>query len=288
MFESALSRLRSGLLVTVFDTSDRIQHMFWRYTEPGHPARSGGASREQNRIIEAMYVRLDALVGKIKGKLGRGDVLIVLSDHGFKSFERGISLNSWLYENGYLALKDGKNESGEWFQDVDWERTKAYAMGLGGLFLNRKGREAKGVVGPEEAPRLKKEIAEKLEALADPGNGKRAIVRVHDRDEVYKGPYVENGPDLIVGYEVGYRASWDSVTGKVGGPVFEANTKCWSGDHCIEPARVPGVFFSNWKCPADHPGLLDMAPTVLRLLGVEPPAYMDGKSLDLEPPEQGV
>ena len=200
--------------------------------------------------------------------------------HGFKPFRRCLGLNSWLHANGYLALKEGKTESREWFQDVDWSKTRAYALGLGGLFLNVKGREAKGIVEPGDVQALKTEIRTKLQKLPDPETGRTAISRVYEREEVHNGPYVENGPDLIIGYKVGYRTSWDSVTGVVSDQIFEDNKKRWSGDHCILPGAVPGVFFSNWKFEAHRPGLVDMAPTVLKLFGMEPPAYMDGKALE--------
>ena len=64
-----------------------------------------------------------------------GDLLFVISDHGFNSFRRGVNLNSWLHANGYLTLKDGKDGSAEWLRDVDWSRTKAYAFGLGGIYV---------------------------------------------------------------------------------------------------------------------------------------------------------
>jgi predicted AlkP superfamily phosphohydrolase/phosphomutase len=261
MLFHAWAKTKRGLLVTVFDTTDRIQHMFWRY-------RAQPSTKPDP--IEELYVRMDALIGRVREKLKKKDALIILSDHGFKPFGRGVSLNSWLHANGYLALKDGKVESAEWFQDVDWERPK-------------------GIVGPDEAKPLKAEIAERLMKLVDPETGLPVISRIYDSVEVHRGPYVENGPDLIIGYREGYRVSWDSVTGKVGGAAVEDNEKCWSGDHCIDPELVPGVFFSNWKLEPDGtPGLVDMAPTVLTLFGVEPPEYMDGKAYSLSQSAEGM
>jgi predicted AlkP superfamily phosphohydrolase/phosphomutase len=203
-----------------------------------------------------------------------------MSDHGFKSFRRGVNLNSWLLRNGYLSLKEGKTGSGEWFSDVDWDRTRAYGLGLGGLYLNLRGREAKGVVAPgEEALRLKAELSGKLTGLRDGTNGPTAITRVYDKDMVYTGPYRDNAPDLVIGYGEGYRASWDGVTGIVNGVIFEDNAKAWSGDHCIDPALVPGVFFSSLKIRESDPSIMDIAPTALELFGLEPPAHMDGRGL---------
>jgi len=231
-------------------------------------------------VIEDLYVRMDDLIGRVRRRMGEREVLIVMSDHGFKAFRRGVNLNSWLLANGYLALKEGRAESREWFQDVDWTRTKAYALGLGGIYLNLVGREAKGIVPRgEEAERLKRELKEKLEGLRDGEPGEVAIARIYISTEIYRGPYVDNAPDLVVGYADGYRASWDSVTGVVNDVVFDDNTKAWSGDHCVDPALVPGVFFSDMRVNTSAPSIIDIGPTVLRLFGVPAPPYMDGVSL---------
>jgi predicted AlkP superfamily phosphohydrolase/phosphomutase len=209
-----------------------------------------------------------------------------MSDHGFASFRRGVNLNSWLFLNGYLTVKEGKKGSGEWFKDVDWERTRAYALGLAGLYINQKGREAKGVVQPGEETRdLKAELTRKLGGLRDSQAGEIAITEVYDRDKIYAGPYQNNAPDLIIGYNQGYRASWDSVTGKASGTVFEDNEKAWSGDHCIDPRHVPGVFFSNRKINRKSPSIMDIAPSVLQLFGLPVPAHMDGRPF-LAPAEE--
>lgn len=163
---------------------------------------------------------------------------------------------------------------------MDWERTRAYALGLGGVYLNLRGREAKGVVTPgEDAAGLKAELVRKLAGLKDSAGGSTAILRVYDRDSVYAGPFKDNAPDLIIGYNEGYRASWDGVTGIVNAVVFEDNTKAWSGDHCIDPALVPGVFFSNRKIRTKDPSIMDIAPTALELFGLAPPPHMDGRGL---------
>lgn len=222
---------------------------------------------------------MDGLVGRVLEKMRENDVLAVMSDHGFNSFRRGVNLNSWLHLNGYLHLKDGK-AAGEWFKGVDWTKTKAFAIGLGGIFLNMKGREAKGIVEPgEQADALKKELMQKLSGLKDDETGEVGINALYDSALVYSGPYRDNAPDIIVGYNAGYRASWDSVTGTVTEVVFDDNTKSWSGDHCIDPSLVPGVFFSNRKMRGENVHMMDVAPTVLDVFGIPAPTYMDGTSL---------
>jgi predicted AlkP superfamily phosphohydrolase/phosphomutase len=280
MFFVALDRLRKGTLTCVFDGVDRIQHMFWRYIEKGHPAARGRSGSEHADAIEKIYRHSDELVGKVMARLRRDDMLMVVSDHGFASFRRGVNLNAWLLSKGWLALKEGGNGTAEWLRDVDWSRTKAYALGLTGMFLNIEGREGKGIVKPgEDAARVKAEIMAALKGLRDTGTGETAVNEAFDTAKLYSGPYLPNAPDLIIGFNAGYRTSWDGATGVVSGPVFEDNTKAWSGDHCIDPRLVPGVLFASRKIDRKDPALVDIAPTVLRLFGLDPPAHMDGKPL---------
>jgi predicted AlkP superfamily phosphohydrolase/phosphomutase len=280
MLFNAISKTKRGVVACVFETTDSIQHMFFRYLDRSHTALKTARSQMSAQVIEDLYRRMDEMIGRVREQLHERSALIVMSDHGFKPFRRGVNLNSWLLRNGYLALKEGTEKSGEWFDKVDWSRTKAYALGLGGIYLNLRSRESGGIVSPgEEAGSLKRELKEKLSGLVDSESGNRAINAVFDREEIYKGPYRENAPDLIVGYGVGYRASWDSVKGVAGGPVFEDNLKAWSGDHCIDPAVVPGVFFCSRKTSRDDPSIWDIAPTALDLFGIPVPPHMDGRSL---------
>ncbi len=280
MFFNALDKTRRGLCVCVFDITDRMQHLFWRYLDHKHPANRDKDTENFKDAIERLYVNMDGLVGRVLEQVNDNDVLVIMSDHGFNSFRRGVNLNSWLYLNGYLCLKDGEEAGEEWFKGVDWGRTKAFALGLGGVYLNLQGREAHGIVERgEEAEKLKKELAGKLTGLKDDEIGEIGINKIYDSAEVYAGPYKGNAPDLIIGYNAGYRASWDSVTGRVTETVFDDNTKSWSGDHCIDPSLVPGVFFCNRKLQADDVHIMDVAPTALEIFGIPVPGYMDGKSL---------
>jgi predicted AlkP superfamily phosphohydrolase/phosphomutase len=269
MFFAGLERLRSGALVCVFDATDRIQHMCWRQSENG---AAGSA-------IEQLYAHNDALLGRVMAKLGPDDVLLVLSDHGFTAFRRGVNLNSWLLANGYLSLKPGASGSSEWLRDVDWTRTRAFALGLTGMFLNLQGRESGGIVSRDQVASLKTEIISRLSGLEDTETGDVAIREVFDTARLYSGPYAANAPDFLIGYNSGYRISWDSATGVVSGPVFEDNRKAWSGDHSVDPRLVPGVLFSSRRIQSADPALIDIAPTALRLFGIEPPKYMEGVSL---------
>lgn len=280
MFFAALDRLDVGTLACVFDATDRVQHMFWRYLDVGHPAARGRDSSPHENAIEKLYQRNDELLGRVLRRLGDRDVLMVLSDHGFSSFRRGVNLNCWLRDEGYLALKQGASGASDWLRDVDWSATRAYALGLAGIYLNLEGRERSGVVpAGTAAADLRRELARKLSGLVDPETGDVAINKVVESKQLYAGPYVVNAPDLLVGYNAGYRVSWNGATGIVAGPVFQDNVKPWSGDHCIDPRLVPGVFFCNRPINRPDPALVDIAPTVLGLFGIDPPPHMEGRPL---------
>lgn len=284
MLFDALEKTRKGVCVCVFDTTDRVQHMFWRYLEDDHPAARQVPRDARPKIIEDLYQRMDNLVGRVMKQIDPETLLLVVSDHGFKSFAREVNLNAWLHQNGYLALQPGKSESRDWFEDVDWSRTRAYTMGLNGLYLNLRGRESHGIVGPgAEADALKEELRSKLNGLVDPSSQRVGITGMFDCDAVYAGPYVENAPDLIVGYGNGFRASWDSVTGRVTGETFRDNIKAWSGDHCVDPRLVPGVLFCNHKIADEKPAIVDVAPTMLKAFGLQLPTQFDGKPWTVAP-----
>ncbi|MFT5199516.1 MAG: putative AlkP superfamily phosphohydrolase/phosphomutase, partial [Planctomycetota bacterium] len=207
-------------------------------------------------------------------------VLMVISDHGFCSFRRGVNLNTWLRDEGYLVLKEGADVSGDWFESVDWSRTRAFTLGLTGIFLNRKGRERQGTVEPgAEAQALCLEIKSKLERLCDPKTGEEVLNSVFVTRDVHSGPYADLAPELLIGYKRGYRHSWDCATGAVSKQVFTDNTKSWSGDHCVDPRLVPGVFWCNREINTETPNLMDIAPTVLDQFGVDVPGYMMGAPL---------
>ena len=275
MFTQALDKTRRGVVACVFDTSDRVQHMFFRHLKELDGSDGRGRYGE---TIRQLYQRMDLLVGKAMAHVDPETILFVLSDHGFCSFRRGVNLNSWLVQNGYMHLKSGQPSSGPYFQGVDWSKTRAYTLGLGGLYLNMAGRESKGIVRPgAEAETLKRELIARLAKLPDPASGQIAINEVYAASDLYKGPYLEHAPDLIAGYSDGYRTSWDAAVGKVTAEVFEDNKKAWSGDHSVDPTIVPGVLFCNRSLDATDPGIEDLAPTALELFGVPIPAWMEGK-----------
>jgi len=282
MFFDSLNNIKHGLCLCVFDGTDRIQHAFWRQMDENHPAHNGKFTASKTSAIEEIYKHADKFLEKIMKQYNEKDTLImIISDHGFNGFRYGVDLNRWLEENGYLKLKEeGRNKKN--LSGVDWSKTRAFAMGLSGIFLNIKGRESKGIVDSKtEASALREEIAGKLRQLNDPIRNQQAVKQVYNAQKIYSGPYKNNAPDLIVGYQVGYRASWETAVGQVTEQIFHDNIKAWSGDHCIDHSLVPGVLFCNHKINDERPRLMDIGPTVLNMFGVEVPAHMDGRQLDV-------
>ena len=279
MLLRSLDRFEGGLLYCLFDTPDRVQHMFWRYRDPAHPLHVDGSMA---RVVEDQYRRSDLMVGHALEAADDRTLVIALSDHGFGPFRRAVHLNTWLLENGLLALKPGLGPgegAGDLLRGVDWSRTRAYSLGLGGIYLNLRGREADGIVDPADSARLKAEIARGLNGLVDPADGSTSIRGVKAREEVYSGPFVDEAPDLVVHFSRGYRASSSTSMGGVAESAFEDNRKKWSGDHIIDPSLVPGVLFLDRPFRGEAPRLEDLAPTILEALGAPKGIAMEGSSL---------
>jgi len=282
MLDLELARFDHGLLYCLFDTPDRLQHLFWRFLEPDHPANAAGFDPRYRNAIADHYRHLDGIVERVAGAANPETLVIVLSDHGSTSFRRGVHLNGWLLQQGFLALKDGArpgHETGEFFREVDWSRTKAYALGLGGIYLNRRGREAQGIVSPENAEVVAASIKNSLRGLPDPKSGRPAVRDVKLKEEIYHGPAMTEAPDLLALFERGYRASWTTGLGGIGDGLFEDNTRRWSGDHIVDPELVPGVLFLSRPFSTTAPRMIDLAPTILDALGVPAGPDMEGASL---------
>ena len=282
------------LYVQVFDFTDRVGHMLWRLHDPGHPLFDARLAELYAGEIPRSYERMDRIVGEARQRIGPKTALIVCSDHGFTSFRRGINYNTWLVKNGFMSLRQGsstggktledlfdKGEMGGFFRYVDWSRTRAYAMGLGSIYINLMGREPRGIVVPgRDYEETRASIARKLEDLVDPETGEKPVARVYRREEIYSGYNPRLIPDLRAANSAHYRIGWQASLGEVPPQVFEDNLKAWSGDHCSnDPALVPGVLFSSARLAGGDPGIADIYPTVLDLLGVPPVGGIDGRSL---------
>ena len=258
MFYDALDAHDSDVVVGVFVQTDRVAHMFYRGIDPQHPLYEETDAEARN-AIHWIYREADRVLGETMQRMDPEDRLIVLSDHGFAPFRRAVNLNRWLADEGLLVLKDQKEESAVGFTSVDWSRTRAYALGLNSLFINRSGREAHGIVSEDEAVQIKQQIISSLPGLQDPETGLQAVRNVFDGELLYPGNANNDAPDLVVGYEPGFRASWQTTLGGVPVSLVDDNNKKWSGDHCITPEAVPGVLFTSFEPEIPLGSLQDIA-----------------------------
>ncbi len=280
------------LFVQIYEFPDRVEHCFWRFLDPQHPAYDAVKAAVWAPAVERTLEKMDAIVGDAMKKLGPEDILIVLSDHGFTTWRRSVNYNTWLVQNGFMTLKGGDGSrtadlemlfgQGEFWPNIDWTKTKAYAMGLGDIYINLKGREGQGCVSPgAEYETVRDEIKKRLVTLVDPKTGQRAVSRIFTREEAYGSFDADVIPDLFVTNTAGTRIGWQGSLGVVSKEIFEDNNQIWSGDHCsLDPAVVPGILFANRPLPKDkQPWIADVPATIYHVLEVTPPEKLDGVPL---------
>jgi len=284
MLDFALDRFEPGDATFVYFSDIDLQcHMLWRHGDPKHPdaphhpAYDPAVSPAHAHDIENLYRDVDTALGHIRERLPADTLLIVMSDHGFQPYTRKLHLNAWLRDQGYLVMKDGKRTGHILTGDVDWSKTRAYGVGFNGLYLNRKGREAEGIVSADEADALMTEISAKLAALEDPKDGTPVVLEMFRSSEIYSGPRTAEAPDLVVGYNVGYGCSDESTLGEITEAVIEDNTSRWSGNHLMSPNVVPGILLVNRKLSKDGFDLTDVTASVLAHYGIKPLPGMTGE-----------
>jgi predicted AlkP superfamily phosphohydrolase/phosphomutase len=281
MLDYELGRFDQGLLFFYFSNADQRQHMFWRLTDTGHPAYNESLAARFGDVIARTYGEMDKALDAALAKVDKDTVILVMSDHGFNTFRRGFNLNTWLLREGYHRLKrPWKQEESALFDNSDWSKTRAYGVGLNSLYINERGREGEGTVaaGPDK-DNLVREIAAKLEALTDPLTGERPILKAFISKDTYRGANVSSAPEIVLGFNRGYRISWQSPLGGFPKEVLENNTQKWSGDHMSAPDVLPGIAFSNRKFTADAPALHDLTASVLGVFGVDKPEDMIGRNV---------
>jgi predicted AlkP superfamily phosphohydrolase/phosphomutase len=286
-----LSKPHWDLLVGVIESTDRVQHMMYRLIDPTHPMYDAALASRFGDSILRVYRRADQFVDQVMDIVGPDTTVLVVSDHGFHSWRKAVNLNTWLVQNGYMTLQgqapaekklDDLFGGAEFFENVDWSRTRAYAMGLGQIYFNLRGREARGIVSPgPEYTALADELSAKLvRDLVDPETKQHIVRAVYKRDDVYSGEYLADASDLQVGFDDGYRVSWQTTLGGAPAGIVYPNPKKWSGDHGgYDYAATAGVLLSNRPILTTSPRIIDIAPTVLQFFRVGVPPGTDGKAL---------
>jgi len=281
LFEYELRRFESGLWFHYFSSTDQRQHMFMRLIDKTDPFYDRDLAAKYGNVIEHVYSEMDRVLARAVSRVDSNTLLMVMSDHGFMPFRRSFNLNTWLLLNGYMRLVDPTmQESPEFFSNTDWSGTKAYALGLNGLYINVKGREGKGIVESQaEKQSLIEELASKLEKVIDPLTGGRVITRAYIARQFYHGPMVDQAPDIIVGYNKGYRASWATPLGRAPRDIFENNESKWGADHCMDPEFLPGILLTNRKIRAANPALYDLTATILSAFDIKNSPEMIGQNI---------
>jgi len=268
MWYAALEEHNTELVVAVFVQTDRVSHMFYRGLDENHPLFDK-TTKTVRGAVRWIYQEADRVLGETLKRLDPEDKLIVLSDHGFAPFRKAVHLNRWLAKAGYLAFKPGEKGTDSLFEGVDWSKTRAYALGLNGIFINQRGREPSGSVAVLETKALKAKIVEQLTNIVDPETGDSLIREVYDREDIYPGLAIAEAPDLVIGYEKNYRASWQTTLGGTPQKLVEINLQKWSGDHCIDPSLVPGVLFTSFPFPIGTEKIQDVPDLILNLLEIQ-------------------
>ncbi len=266
-----------GLLFFYFSSVDQGSHMLYHYADAEHPLHEPDELLAQG--ITRLYEEMDEALGRVLDAVDDDTTLMVMSDHGFAPFYWGVNLNTYLLERGYITLRDPDRLTGlPMFTNVDWSRTRAYAFGMGGVFVNLAGRETEGIVNDgTEYDQLLDDLERDLLALVDERNGNAPIGLVVRTREEFTGPHLELSPDLLVGYNRGYRYSWESPLGEFSDEIVVDNDDPWSGDHTNDYRLVPGVLLTNQTISLDNPGLADLTVSLLDEFGVAPLPEMIGQ-----------
>lgn len=277
------------LLIGVIESTDRVQHMMWRLIDPQHPLYDAALAAKYGDSIERVYRRADEFVGEVVKRVGPDMPVMIVSDHGFHSWRKAVNLDTWLVQNGYMVMKGQSTDKklsdlfggGTFWENVDWSRTRAYAMGIGQIYFNLRGRESQGIVSPgAEAKALADELSAKLLTMTDPDDGTPIIRAVYKRDDIYTGPFLQNASELQVGMSEGYRVSWQTTLGGSPPGIVYKNDRKWSADHGgYDFAITSGILVSNRPISSTTPRIIDLAPTVLKYFGIGIPTDIDGKPL---------
>jgi predicted AlkP superfamily phosphohydrolase/phosphomutase len=278
------------LLVGVIESTDRVQHMMWRLIDPEHPMYDKALAAKFGDSIERVYRKCDDFVGEVMARVPPSTPIVIVSDHGFHSFRQSVNLNTWLVQNGFMALQGqapGEKKlqdlfgGGTFWENVDWSHTRAYAMGLGQIYLNLQGREAHGIVASGDASRqVQDDLAARLLTMTDPNTGTRMVDAVYKAADIYSGEFTKNAAELQVGLAEGYRVSWQSTLGGSPPGIVYPNMRKWSGDHgSFDYRATPGILISNVPLAGSEHQIVDIAPTVLKYFGVPIPSDIDGKPI---------
>ena len=257
--------------------TDRMPHLFYRYFDKQHYRYTPDPKYEN--ALKDHYRFCDEHLGEVRDLLDDDTVLIVHSDHSVQRLDGRINLNEWLIQEGYMKVRH-RPKGLVPFREVviDWPETKAWATGYTGqLYLNVKGREPMGMVEPQDYDSLLDELGDKLKSIPD-RNGKKMKTEVFKRKDIHWGPYADFGPDLFIYFDecrwnISEMIGYDSIYS------YDTSMGPDDGGHGPEGFFVmagPGIPKLG---EINDFSLVDVAPTVLRIMGLEVPEDMEGRVL---------
>ena len=322
------SEVAWDVLTVVFSAPDRLMHFFWKDIDPKHPRHDPQRSPSIKSKVEAYFSALDKAVKEVLDLAQPGALTIVMSDHGFNGFCNTIDLNSWLLQEGYLRLRRrtlkshlsagllalNRSKTAKRAKRAipgirklqvkpdllratalsglaDWGKTRAYYSLEGGIRLNLRGREPYGaVVVGSEAEALRKEIIERLSTARFGPEKLPLVAKVFNREEIYRGSFVEGAPDLIplsVADSEDPRLNTTFGIEPKLGKSYVVRENPWTGAH-----DMFGIFIASGQGVSpgslpQNPSIIDLAPTIYRALGVEIPQTMDGSPIQSLFPANG-
>ncbi len=279
MFENEFSRYKEGLFFFYFGSVDQNTHVMWRRMDTNHPQYDPNAPPSVKNGLRRYYASMNHALERVLERVDDKTTVLIMSDHGFAPFYKEFNLNSWLLDNGYMTLKSPEMRKEEYFGGIDWSLTQAYNVGLNSLYLNVRGREGNGVITQSSVQPLAEEIAAKLETVVDPATGKKVFSKIYVSNDEYKREHPEKAPDIVLGFNRGYRISDESALGEFPEQHLKERTDPWAADHCMDPATVPGTLMINRETNGKPPKLYDLAPTIMKIFGLEPDKRMTGKPL---------
>ena len=270
-----LKNKRWDLFFGVINGSDRMNHAFWRCADKEH--RKYDPDSNFKDVMKNFYKYLDKKLGELLKLLNKDTTIIILSDHGMARMHNRINLSDWLINKGYLVLKQPVEKKTPLNPGmINWEKTRAWAIGAyeGQIYINLKGREPEGIVNPKDYDKLLEELEEKLKKI--PGDdGKILNTKVYTKKRDFQGKHSDFAPDIMVYFD---NLQYGCNTSLIGNELLWSPQTAIGSDDAGHSQK--GIFIMN-KCEKTgdigEVDILDIAPTILKNIGIESSNYMKGK-----------